>query len=266
MTRFTMLQVHATFHHHLWSLPSRGMILIRTFGSRFHFVRSIMYIPGYAVCHGVILFSLASWNTNFGVVAFHISRNQWNRVEVDTAVNYAIFIGRAVVVGTTIYALCGNCVRALSLSMQKGDDGGIAYSLRQLFILEDLEIARPPLPFEVHGDDYFVHLGKRDFCHVKTGYNAGLMVQYICITTFQIVVGEAGRDMIKTIHSTVHSVEMESPQWFYLVSCFARDCGDYEPTGDESNWILQKEAKQENGETADRPHEIGSYGRVGTFY
>lgn len=119
-----------------------------------------MDITGYAVCHGVILFSLASWKTNFDVVAFHISRNQWNRVKVDTAVNYAIFIGRAMVVGTTIYALCGNCVIALSLSMQKGDDGGIAYSLRQLFILEDLEIARPPLPFELQSDDYLVHLGK----------------------------------------------------------------------------------------------------------
>ncbi|CAB4279166.1 unnamed protein product [Prunus armeniaca] len=226
-----------------------------------------MIITGYAVCHGVILFSLVRWEKNqFDVVAFDLSRNQWNRVKVDTTIKYAHFIGRAVVVGTTIYAPYGNCVIEFSLRMQKGDDGGIAYSLRQLFILEGLEIADPPLPFERWKDDYLVHLGKRDFCHVSTGNNEGFMVQHICITTFQIVVGETGRDMIKTIHSTVHSVDMEGPQMFCLLSCFARDCEDYEPIGDESNWILQKEAKWENGEIANRPHEIGSYGRIGTFY
>lgn len=46
-----------------------------------------MIITGYAVCYGVILFSLCSWREkNFDVVAFHVGRKQWKPVEVHDSV------------------------------------------------------------------------------------------------------------------------------------------------------------------------------------
>ncbi|ONI07959.1 hypothetical protein PRUPE_5G149900 [Prunus persica] len=153
-------------------------------------------------------------------------------MEVDTSVDYAPFQGRAVVVDKTIYSIQGNEFIALSFRMDKGDDGSIGYSLSQLFILQDLEIVRPPLPFEMKSE-YLVHLGNHDFFHVKTGHCFDT-AQYLCITTFQIVVGEGERDMIKTINSTVHSVDVECIEYFDLVFCFMPDCGDYEPIEDKS--------------------------------
>ncbi|CAL2261043.1 unnamed protein product [Prunus armeniaca] len=116
-------------------------------------------------------------------------------VEVDTSVDYAPFQRRAV-----------------------DGHGSIVYSLSQLFILQDLEIVRPPLPFDMESE-YLVHLGNHDFFHVKTG-RCFDKAEYLCITTFQIVVGEGERYMIKTINSTVHSVDLECAAYFDLVLCF----------------------------------------------
>ncbi|CAL9031544.1 unnamed protein product [Prunus brigantina] len=243
-----------------------------------------MDITGYAVCYGVILFSLCGMKENsFDVVAFHESRNQWNRVKVDTSIHYAPFDGRAVVVGKTIYALHGEEFIAFSFKMDKDDDCDITYSLRKLFILRGLKIASPPWPFCDYQTEYLVHLGNRDFFHVKTGYcDISLGVQYLCITTFQIVVGKKGKDMIKTINSTVHSVEIKKPYWFGLVFCFRPECGDYEPTLDElestldENYFLvegkrrtmTKEEESRKGittrklEIPARLHEIGNDGGI----
>ncbi|CAL9030771.1 unnamed protein product [Prunus brigantina] len=192
------------------------------------------FITGYAVCYGVILFSslCVREEENFGVLAFHISRNQWKQVEVNTSVDYPPFQGRVVVVGKTIYSLQGNEFIAFSFRMDKGDNGSIVYSLSQLFILQDLEIVRPPLPFEMESE-YLVHLGNHDFFHVKTG-RCFDTAQYLCITTFQIVVGEGERYMIKIINSTVHSVDLECAEYFNLVFCFMSDHSDYEPIEDKS--------------------------------
>ncbi|KAI5330108.1 hypothetical protein L3X38_029505 [Prunus dulcis] len=190
-----------------------------------------MEIIGYAVCYGVILFSLWDSDMNPDVVAFHESRNQWNRV---TSASYAPFRGRAVVVGDTIYALHALMVEeiiAFSFRMDKGDHGGIAYSLTPLFILRGLEIACPPVPFCELNTGYLVHLGNHDFFHVKTGSpnsEAHPKVQYLCITTFQIVV-EGGKHIIRTINSTVHPVDVKGRDWFFLEFCFTPECGDYEP-------------------------------------
>ncbi|XP_008244039.2 PREDICTED: uncharacterized protein LOC103342209 [Prunus mume] len=201
-----------------------------------------MDITGYAVCYGVILFSLCGMKENsFDVVAFHESRNRWNRVKVDTSIHHAPFDGRAVVVGKTIYALHGEEFIAFSFKMDKDDDCDITYSLRKLFILRGLKIASPPWPFCDYQTEYLVHLGNRDFFHVKTGYcDISLGVQYLCITTFQIVVGNKGKDRIKTINSTVRSVEIKKPYWFGLVFCFTPEYGDYEPTLDELESTLDE--------------------------
>ncbi|PQQ20511.1 uncharacterized protein Pyn_22310 [Prunus yedoensis var. nudiflora] len=112
---------------------------------------------------------------------------------------------------------------AFSFRMDKGEDGGIAYSLNPQFILRDLKIACPPVPFHELKTGYLVHLGNKDFFHVKTGSPNGEacpMIQYLCITTFQIVVGEGGRPMIRTIYSIVHPMDIKGREWFSLEFCF----------------------------------------------
>ncbi|XP_021810755.1 uncharacterized protein LOC110754064 [Prunus avium] len=208
-----------------------------------------MDITGYAVCYGVILFSLCGWKeNNFDVVAFHESRKRWNRVQVDTSIRYAPFHGRAVVVGKTICALHGDEFIGFSFSMDKGNDDIIAYSLRKMFVLRGLEIASPPWPFCDYKTEYLVHLGNLDFFHVKTGCcDVNIEVQFLCITTFQVVVGDGGRDMIKTINSTVHSVDIKDLDWFWLVFCFTPDFGDYEPTSDKQECTIDENSNLVGG-------------------
>lgn len=155
-------------------------------------------------------------------------------MEVDISVYYAPFQGRAVVVGEKIYSVHGEEFIAFGFKMYKGDDGSIVYFLSRLFVLEGLEIVRPPLPYEDYETDYLVDLGNNDFFHVKTGRTL-LSVQYLCITMFRIVVGEGGSLMIKTIHSTVRSVDIQPSEWFNLVSCFVPGCDDYEPKEEETS-------------------------------
>ncbi|ONI07965.1 hypothetical protein PRUPE_5G150200 [Prunus persica] len=124
---------------------------------------------------------------------------------------------------------------AFGFKMYEGDDGSIVYFLSQLFVLEGLEIALPPLPYsEEYKTDYLVDLGNNEFFYVKTSRTL-LSVQYICITTFRIVVEEAGSLKMKTIHSTVRSVDIQCGEWFNLVSCFIFGCKDYEPKEEETS-------------------------------
>ncbi|KAL6281346.1 hypothetical protein ACE6H2_018227 [Prunus campanulata] len=189
----------------------------------YHDDRTRMEIIGYAVCYGVILFSLWDSDLNPNVVAFHERINQWSQV---TSASYAPFRGMAVVVGDTIYAVHALMVEqiiAFSFKMDKGEHGHITYSLSPLFILRGLEIACPPVPLCELKTGYLVHLSNHDFFHVMTGSpnsEAHPEVQYLCITTFQIVVGEGGRPMIKTIQSTVHPVNIKGRDWFFLEFCF----------------------------------------------
>ncbi|XP_016652711.1 PREDICTED: uncharacterized protein LOC107882024 [Prunus mume] len=129
----------------------------------------IMKVTGYAVCYGLILYTLCDRHRKLDVVAFHVGTNNWKRVQTNT---YIPFRGRAVVVGETIYAL--NMLEvdeiiAYSLERKVNDDGDIAYSLVQLYRLNGLEIADPPLQFGEFVTDYLVHLGNQDLVHVKTG-------------------------------------------------------------------------------------------------
>ncbi|BBH04083.1 hypothetical protein Prudu_015129 [Prunus dulcis] len=141
----------------------------------YRYYDTYMDITGYAVCYGVILFSLCGWKeNNFDVVAFHESRKRWNRVQVDTSFRYAPFHGRAVVVGKTICALHGDEFIGFSFSMDK------------------------------------------------------------------VVVGDGGRDMIKTINSTVHSVDIQDLDWFWIVFCFTPDFGDYEPISDKQDCTIDE--------------------------
>ncbi|CAB4311648.1 unnamed protein product [Prunus armeniaca] len=208
-----------------------------------------MDITGYAICYGVILFSLCGWKeNNSDVVAFHESRKRWNRVQVETSIRYAPFHGRAVVVGKTICALHGDEFIGFSFSMDKGNDDIIAYSLRKIFALRGLEIASPPWPFCDYKTEYLVHLGNLDFFHMKTGCcDVNIEVQFLCITTFQVVVGDGGRDMIKTINSTVHSVDIKDLDWFWLVFCFTSDFGDYEPISDKQECIMDENSFLDGG-------------------
>ncbi|CAB4281038.1 unnamed protein product [Prunus armeniaca] len=189
----------------------------------YHDYGSHTEIIGYAVCYGVILFSLSDSYMNSYVVAFHESRNQWNQV---TSTSYASFRGRAVVVGNTIYALHAimeEVIIAFSFRMDKGEDDGIAYYLSPKFILRGLKIVHPLVSFCELKTGYLVHLRNKDFSHVKTGSPNGEacpVVQYLCITTFQIIVGKGGRSMIKTIHSHVRPVDIKGREWFSLEFCF----------------------------------------------
>ncbi|CAL9006944.1 unnamed protein product [Prunus brigantina] len=182
-----------------------------------------MQVTGYAVCYGVILFSLSgSRDGSFGVVAFHLRRRDWNRVKIDTSAHCAPpFEGRAVVVDETIYALSGDAkIKAFSFMGEKSDVNGISYSLRQLFIVQGLDIVHPPLPWLNDRTQYLVHLGNHDFFYVQTGKcDSHPKVQYLSITTFEIVL-EEGKHMIKTIDSIVHSVDINGSEWFDLVFCF----------------------------------------------
>lgn len=188
-----------------------------------------MDITGYAVCYGIILFSFGCRKErNFDVIAFHISRNEWKRVKVHTSVYFPPFLGRAVVIGKTIYSLYGEEFIAFSFKTYKADDGSLVYYLSQQFRLQGLEIACPPLPFAMDRSEYLVHLGNLEFFHVNTGCcDADLPAQYFCITMFQIVVGEEGKNMLKTIHSTVLSGDVEDTG-LNLAFCFTPECGDYE--------------------------------------
>lgn len=187
-----------------------------------------MIITGYAVCYGVILFSLCSWREkNFDVVAFHVGRKQWKPVEVDDFVYNAPFQGRGVVVGKTIYSLRQGEVIAFSLGLDKDDNGGVVCNLNQLFIFQGLEVTNQPFAFDMCWSEYLVHLGNNDFFHVKTEC-CNEMAPYLRITTFQIVVGEGGRQMIKTINSDVHSLDVEDVEWFHFLFCFTLECGETE--------------------------------------
>ncbi|KAL6280964.1 hypothetical protein ACE6H2_017845 [Prunus campanulata] len=185
-----------------------------------------MDITGYAVCYGIILFSFGCQKEmNFDVIAFHISRNKWKRVKLHTSVYFPPFLGRAVVIGKTIYSLHWEEFIAFSFKTYKADDGSLVYYLSQQFRLQGLEIARPPLRFAWDRSEYLVHLGNLEFFHVNTGCcDADLPAQYFCITMFQIVVGEGGTNMLKTIHSA--DVEDSG---LNLALCFTPECGDYEP-------------------------------------
>ncbi|KAL6290103.1 hypothetical protein ACE6H2_007613 [Prunus campanulata] len=182
-----------------------------------------MQMTGYAVCYGIILFSLSgSRDGSFGVVAFHVGRRDWNRVKIDTSAHCSPpFEGRAVVVDENIYALYGDAkIRAFSFMGEKSDVNGISYSLRQLFIVQGLDIARPLLPWLNDRTQYLVHLGNQDFFYVQTGRcDSHPKVQYLSITTFEIVL-EGGKHMIKTIDSIVHSVDIKGSEWFDLIFCF----------------------------------------------
>ncbi|XP_021826141.1 uncharacterized protein LOC110767025 [Prunus avium] len=194
-----------------------------------------MQMTGYAVCYGVILFSLSGLrDESFSFVAFHVGRRDWNRVKIDTSAHGApLFEGRAMVVNETIYALYGDAkIKAFSFIGEPCDVNGISYSLRQLFIVQGLDIARPLLPWLNEMTHYLVHLRNHDFFYVQTGWcDSHPKVQYLSITTFEIVLGKGGKHMIKTIDSFVHSVDIKGSEWFNLVFCFTPECEDYEPIG-----------------------------------
>ncbi|BBN69575.1 hypothetical protein Prudu_1025S000200, partial [Prunus dulcis] len=208
------------------------------------------FVIGYAVGFGIILFILSDLHRNFDVVAFHVGRQNWKRVEIGTCTP---FRGRAVIVGKTIYALHmfqTEAIIAYSLEMKEDDDGDIAYSLVQLCKLNGLEIADPPLQFDELVTDYLVHLGNQDFVHVKTASNEECDdVQHLCITTFQIV-QEGRTHMIETLHSTVLAVKIEDYTWFLLTFGFTPECGDYEPVEGKSAASV-KQPKQEDETTLD---------------
>ncbi|TQD72330.1 hypothetical protein C1H46_042144 [Malus baccata] len=121
------------------------------------------------------------------------------------------FVGRAVVVDQTIYGLSLTCdkVLAFSFGISYGEEGcTIACRLCTPIPLQVLDGALKPSRFsELTGQ--LVHPGDKDFCLVQTRDDEYSFVhQDICITTFQIVVGEEGCPMIKTMHSTVDTNEL----------------------------------------------------------
>ncbi|CAB4280971.1 unnamed protein product [Prunus armeniaca] len=209
-----------------------------------------MGVIGHAVGFGVILYILNDLHRNFDVLAFHVRRKNWKRVEIGTCTP---FRGRAVIVGKIIYALHMfqvGAIIAYSLEIKEDDEGGVDYSLVQLYELNGLDIADPPSQFDGLVTDYLVHLGNQDFVHFKTGTNEECdKVQDLCITSFQIV-QEGRRQMIETLHSTVLPVKIDVCNWFMLTLGFTPECADYEPEEGKSAASM-KQPKQEDDTTLD---------------
>ncbi|KAL6281184.1 hypothetical protein ACE6H2_018065 [Prunus campanulata] len=180
-------------------------------------------IVGYVVCYGFILFSMCDHNQSRAqVMAFDVSTNKW----LD-AIPYVPFRGRGVVVGKTIYALSSKEIMAFTVKMDEDDEGHIACSLSKPLILPGLEII--DWPFKYGLTEYLVHLGNHDFCHVWTGEQKNCTNrQYICITMFQIVVGEGG-SRIKTLNSTICAVDVKDSISFKLNFSFSPESDDFEP-------------------------------------
>ncbi|CAB4280853.1 unnamed protein product [Prunus armeniaca] len=195
-------------------------------------------IVGYVVCYGFILFSMCDLNQSRAqVMAFDVSTNKWHQVEVDGIP----FQGRGVVVGKTIYALSSMGIMAFTVKMDEGDEGCTACSLSKPLILPGLEII--DWPFKYGLTEYLVHLGNHDFCHVQTGEQKNCTDrQYICITMFQIVVGEGGSH-IKTLNSTICAVDVKDSISFSLNFSFSPENDDFEP--EDERMIAMKQEKSQ---------------------
>ncbi|CAL9031131.1 unnamed protein product [Prunus brigantina] len=195
-------------------------------------------IVGYVVCYGFILFSMCDLNQSRAqVMAFDVSTNKWHQVKVDGIP----FQGRGVVVGKTIYALSSMGIMAFTVKMDEGDEGCTACSLSKPLILPGLEII--DWPFKYGLTEYLVHLGNHDFCHVRTGEQKNCTDrQYICITMFQIVVGEGGSH-IKTLNSTICAVDVKDSISFLLDFSFSPESDDFEP--EDERMIAMKQEKSQ---------------------
>ncbi|XP_021826052.1 uncharacterized protein LOC110766941 [Prunus avium] len=196
-------------------------------------------IVGYVVCYGFILFSMCDLNQSRAqVMDFDVSTNKWH-----DSIPYVPFRGRGVVVGkTTIYALSSKEIMAFTVKMDEGDEGCIACSLSKPLILPGLEII--DWPFKYGLTEYLVHLGNHDFCHVWTGEQKNYTDrQYICITMFQIVVGE-GESHIKTLNSTICAVDVKDFIAFKLNFSFSPESNDFEPEDERMIAMKQKKANQ----------------------
>ncbi|KAL6281180.1 hypothetical protein ACE6H2_018061 [Prunus campanulata] len=194
-----------------------------------------MRIVGHAVCYGFILFSMRDYcNQRFKVTAFHVSTSVWREVKIDTG--FVPFRGRAVVVGKTIYALSQYETNILAFSFfLKMDEGDFECSLSAPLRLQGLEVRGGPFTCGDKQTEYLVHLGNQDFCHIRTAQNDAIYCrQYLCITTFQIVVGEGG-SCIKTLDSTVFHVDVSGSGTFYITFSFAPECEDFEPEEEEES-------------------------------
>ncbi|KAL6281181.1 hypothetical protein ACE6H2_018062 [Prunus campanulata] len=196
-------------------------------------------IVGYVVCYGFILFSMCDHNQSRAqVMAFDVSTNKWH----DT-IPYVPFRGRGVVVGKTIYALSSKEIMAFTVKMDEGDEGHIACSLSKPLILPGLEII--DWPFKYGLTEYLVHLGNHDFCHVWTGEQKNCIDrQYICITMFQIVVGEGGSH-IKTLNSTICAVDVKDSISFKLNFSFSPESDDFEPEDERMTTMKARSIKTE---------------------
>ncbi|KAL6281182.1 hypothetical protein ACE6H2_018063 [Prunus campanulata] len=115
------------------------------------------------------------------------------------------------------------------------DEGDFACSLSAPLRLQGLEVQGGPFTCGDKQTEYLVHLGNHDFCHIRTAQNNEIYChQYLCITTFQIVVGEGG-SCIKTLDSTVFHVDVSGSGTFYITFSFAPECEDFEPEEEEEN-------------------------------
>ncbi|KAM1194238.1 hypothetical protein ACFX15_020558 [Malus domestica] len=204
-----------------------------------------MYICGYAVCHGWILFSLRHMNgVKSKIYAFHIKTQEWHRVTS----GHTGFVGRAVVVDQTIYGLSLSCDKVLvfSFGISYGEEGrNIACSLSTPIPLQVLDSALKPSRFsELTGQ--LVHLGDKDFCLVQTRDNEYSCVhQDICITTIQIIAGEEGCPMIKTVRSTVYTVDTNELGHFGIYCSFTPELKDVEP--EEGEIVAVQEPAKSKG-------------------
>ncbi|BBH03858.1 alpha-N-acetylglucosaminidase family / NAGLU family [Prunus dulcis] len=155
-------------------------------------------------------------------------------------------VGYVVCYGFILFSMCDlNQSRAqvMAFDMDEGDEGCTACSLSKPLILPGLEII--DWPFKYGLTEYLVHLGNHDFCHVRTGEQKNCTDrQYICITMFQIVVGEGGSH-IKTLNSTICAVDVKDSISFLLNFSFSPESDDFEPEDERMTAMKARSIKAE---------------------
>ncbi|PRQ60258.1 putative transcription factor C2H2 family [Rosa chinensis] len=220
-------------------------------------------ITGYAVCYGYILLSMQT-EKKYEAVAFHIHSRTWHKVKTSPENPYYYpFYGRAVVLGSTIYALAHNLdlVLVFSFWWDSDKDGDIVK--RRHFLGTPLSLlitAKCHPPRRLLGDrtQNLVHLGGRYFCVVQTGQNIDSSeYQYMCATTFRIA-GDGQEMHIKTVRSSVFRVAIEGNDEFEVQFSFTPDCNDIEPV-EEQYCVSSALVERESAWTSDVKEDFFSF-------
>ncbi|XP_050377981.1 uncharacterized protein LOC126795186 isoform X1 [Argentina anserina] len=182
-------------------------------------------IQGYAVCDGILLFSIRGCEDNYYALwAYDVIKNKWCPVEVEKRGCY--FRKRAVVVDQIIYALSITpmVVVAFSITGDQNEEGDISYLIGSSLMFDF------PQVIDWRSDQHLVHLGNLVFYLVQCGFDDVVDgCQLLCITKFQIV----GESKINFISSSLCEVDLRDSGPFRIQLCLTADWEDVTHTEEE---------------------------------